>query len=1771
MRLNNKFFILIFLLIIISIIIPQSAVALENDSNLDESIAVDKFNSLSIDNSEGYCDDLVSNVSIYELSSKTNSNNMDNINHYANSYDVDYNDYINEVDDSNNNFDIFRDYENESEGVISTKFSFGSSDNYNLNDVSGFSLSYLDSKSGFNIKSLNESKNLTLFFISDNAGTNILDKACKELYDTYDLTNINLIVRSSEQVKEMKEDELFDLLSSCDGFIGEWISSDVDSVLTSILNKHPYLSNKKMFLILELPSGNLNSNSTSISLARNNTLNNVKFLSNISNDKLISYFSNTKRGLNYPDVYNYINNKSNEKFNDIFNQLVLYKTINDKENFMNQILYILNYFNYSYNYNLPNYSGTKPYGIYRDRWYDLDEYMDTFFDSSRNRTIGILESTMYISSQQLGPLYAIIESLESKGYNVIPVFAAGGSPDQLKVMIESWTSADKDYSGFLVNSSNYDVYIDAIVCMVAYGVGGQNFTNATLFFEDAGVPVFRAIHSDYVSNEEWELSATGLTTDKSDKWWHVTISESQGMIDATFIGGASKYISNTTGAQITDYISHTQNIDLLTDRIDSWVDLKYTLNSDKLISIIYYNYPPGKQNIGSSYLDTITSIYNMLHTLKDAGYDVGVLPNNVSELENMMIACGINVANWAPGELEKLANQSGVTLLPVDEYISWYNSLDDIVKLQVSKGPVAYIGELTKRAVELNYTSSIAKTIDDWYNQIVALLPENQSVKATKLLDNIVSALKLYANTSSVEYYNLFLGYYKDFVKLNVSGLNGWGEAPGNIMKVNRNGTDYFVISGLKFGNVFVGPEPQRGWEADIDNLYHCTAVAPTHQYLATYYYLQSHYSNAMVFVGRHATHEWLPGKEILLSYNDYGSIVVGDVPQLYFYISDGLGEAIQGKRRGFAVLISHLTSPMALTHLYGNLTVAANLIKEYENTFNQSMKEVLAKELRNLVISNDWSTNLGLNKSEVNKININTLISKLDTFLKSLQDQFYPLGLHAIGQYWTDEDLANTVSGMLYYNFTLSDNKGQSNLFDQLSLIYYSKYYGDLSSLQREVIMNKSHDICKALIYWDVKEIHNILISENIKFNDSKILDCLVLSKKYINLINESISSELISMINGLNGKYIPVGEGGEVLVKPSILPTGTNMFQDQSSELPTQEAWDYAKTLALLTLSTLNDTTEKVIMGIWCVETARDDGALVSVVLRLLGMKPIWTDSSSAGYDAEGIPTGKKVSALPEVIPLSELTRPDGWSNKRIDVTVITSGLFRDLYSSQAILMDNSFRATLARSYLTILSNKTLQKSPFYKQLVEALDIIVSDIGYNYVSNESLSDNFVALHWVEDCLYYLSQGYNSSYAGECAITRIFAPPNGDYGAGIAKLVSMSWTWNDTDELAEFYLGRMGNMYTKNYWGDTNPLVFLRALADSDSIIVSRNTNQYGVLDNDDFFDYWGGLSMTVEHVSGKTPNMNVLMYANKDNAYISSFEEVMYDEIASRYDNPNWISGMMQEGYSGSRYMSNKFMSNLLGWQVTRPSAVTDDLWNRVYNTYYKDKYNLGVKDWLMSGNNAYSLISMSGTMLTAIKDGYWHASESTIRDIANTWAQATVKNGVACCDCSCGNIAMMQWAVNYINPDILAQLLPKLYEATQNPVFLNNTKPTNPINQDNIVPSNPNPVENGNSSANVKVNSTTSSSQQSSSSSADSGLGVGIEVNAPSASVSDGAEGKKSVEINPVTPKSASETGMSLIAVLGVLCLILIIGLGYFRSKEDNEGKTNQSIDDIFNREF
>ena len=63
-----------------------------------------------------------------------------------------------------------------------------------------------------------------------------------------------------------------------------------------------------------------------------------------------------------------------------------------------------------------------------------------------------------------------------------------------------------------------------------------------------------------------------------------------------------------------------------------------------------------------------------------------------------------------------------------------------------------------------------------------------------------------------------------------------------------------------------------------------------------------------MIHLGTHATYEWLPGKQAGLSPSCPPEVMITDVPNVYPYIVDDVGEGLQAKRRGRGVVVDHLT-----------------------------------------------------------------------------------------------------------------------------------------------------------------------------------------------------------------------------------------------------------------------------------------------------------------------------------------------------------------------------------------------------------------------------------------------------------------------------------------------------------------------------------------------------------------------------------------------------------------------------------------------------------------------------------------------------------------------------------------------------------------------------------------------------------------------------------------------------------------------------------------------
>lgn len=140
----------------------------------------------------------------------------------------------------------------------------------------------------------------------------------------------------------------------------------------------------------------------------------------------------------------------------------------------------------------------------------------------------------------------------------------------------------------------------------------------------------------------------------------------------------------------------------------------------------------------------------------------------------------------------------------------------------------------------------------------------------------------------------------------------GWGAFPGKSMALDKDGPDpRLVVSGLRFGNVFVMTDPKRGcWgsrcDGEVCRILHDPDIPPPHQWLATFWWLQRHV-DAILPLGTEGPIEWLPGRRLCPSATDWSSVSVGQLPVIYPYHSEPAGEALVAKRRALAVTVGHL------------------------------------------------------------------------------------------------------------------------------------------------------------------------------------------------------------------------------------------------------------------------------------------------------------------------------------------------------------------------------------------------------------------------------------------------------------------------------------------------------------------------------------------------------------------------------------------------------------------------------------------------------------------------------------------------------------------------------------------------------------------------------------------------------------------------------------------------------------------------------------------------
>ena len=131
-----------------------------------------------------------------------------------------------------------------------------------------------------------------------------------------------------------------------------------------------------------------------------------------------------------------------------------------------------------------------------------------------------------------------------------------------------------------------------------------------------------------------------------------------------------------------------EGVDKMVQLNCKWADLHDLNNSDKKVAIMLYNYPPGKAEIGASYLDVFNSAYDLLIQLYNQGYDIG---GDVKYLNYYN-----NTYEWIIQSDEGGYNINGT----IAKFISLYN-LTQIIFDMNNKG--SWASGLLDKYVEDNY------------------------------------------------------------------------------------------------------------------------------------------------------------------------------------------------------------------------------------------------------------------------------------------------------------------------------------------------------------------------------------------------------------------------------------------------------------------------------------------------------------------------------------------------------------------------------------------------------------------------------------------------------------------------------------------------------------------------------------------------------------------------------------------------------------------------------------------------------------------------------------------------------------------------------------------------------------------------------------------------------------------------------------------------------------------------------------------------------------
>ncbi len=262
--------------------------------------------------------------------------------------------------------------------------------------------------------------------------------------------------------------------------------------------------------------------------------------------------------------------------------------------------------------------------------------------------VAVLEYATRVRRDTIQIPLAITKEIEQQGMQPVLAFATQGSQAVRELLIDE----------------NGGSRVDAIVSM-HFKFSDED---AVETLRALNVPVINAIQVYGRTVEEWKHSTQGLST--SEIAWQLAVPELAGLSPPNVVGGVDNSRSSISYQAVSERVTRAVG------RAEAWIKLQRTPPQDRKVAILYWNYPPGKQNVGASYLNVVRSVPVMLRHLRDEEYLVGDVDlKNPRRVEELILQRGRNIGNWAPGELDRLIQSGQIDLVPVSTYKQWFSEL----------------------------------------------------------------------------------------------------------------------------------------------------------------------------------------------------------------------------------------------------------------------------------------------------------------------------------------------------------------------------------------------------------------------------------------------------------------------------------------------------------------------------------------------------------------------------------------------------------------------------------------------------------------------------------------------------------------------------------------------------------------------------------------------------------------------------------------------------------------------------------------------------------------------------------------------------------------------------------------------------------------------------------------------------------------------------------------------------------------------------------------